>query len=168
MNETRPAATEASAHRTDAPRIVTIRFANASAPVPNNAGMPVYYVGRSAWVVDKFAGSIWERDLSNAFKVTATTPRGQAVKLFAADLERRIAAGDKSLRAALNRIAKAALNNGAVTLVCHCHPQACHSHIIAKTIATALQKMGYDVRLPQTAEIERADIAQRANSSISR
>jgi hypothetical protein len=171
MNETRPApATERSARRReDGRRIITILFANASRPVPNNEGMPVFYVGRSPWVVEKIAGSIWERDLGNPFKVTPTTPRGQAVKLFAADLERRIAAGDKPVHAALNRIAKAALNNGTVILVCHCHPQACHSHSIAKTIANALQKMGHDVRLPQTVEIERAGrSAQNIKSSISR
>jgi len=130
-------------------RNVTILFAHASRPVPTGSS-PIIYVGRSPWVPEKFQGSIWERDLGNNFVVGRDGPAGECAAKFGVQLTERLAEKHEKTRAAMNRIAKIALDKGSVTLVCHCHGvNACHSHEIGKTLATALEKLGHKADLPQ-------------------
>jgi hypothetical protein len=139
-------------------RSVRILFAHASRPVPTDSS-PVVYVGRSPWVPEKFIGSIWEKDLGNNFVVGRDGAAGECAAKFGVQLTERLAAKHEKTRDAMNRIAKTALDKGSVTLVCHCHGvNACHSHEIGKTLASALEKMGHKVDLPQ--------IRQRENKTI--
>jgi hypothetical protein len=106
-----------------------------------------FYVGVSVATSKRLINSGWEPALVGTFvSDKRDTPIDDARK-FAADLQKRIDNKHIPTVQALNRIAKAGLDTGAVTIV-NDNPKSAHARIIGATLAGAIRAMGHYVTLP--------------------
>jgi hypothetical protein len=108
-----------------------------------------FYVGVSASTSQRLVNSPWEPALVGTFVSDKRDTQIEDARKFAMNLQARIDNKHIPTVQALNRIAKAGLDTGAVTIVSD-NPRSTQSRIIAATLAGALRAMGHNVKLPAT------------------
>jgi hypothetical protein len=128
-------------------RHATIRYADgpsrSGAPKPR----PVTYVGTSPAAHSSMRGATWEQALQTDFFVGRDGTAEECAMKYRAQLDERARAHPPT-RAALNRIAIVALDQGTVTIVADASA-GWHSKAIAETLRSAIQRMGHSVRVEQ-------------------
>ena len=138
-------------------RTMTILFADATA-APSATSHPTFYVGTSPETITKYPNAQWELWLANHNRPGTTETGLNATAKYEADLGGRLAAKDHATSAALNRIAKAGLTHGTVTILGD--PDiSCPKHIIGIAIQKALRNIGHEVKLPQLEVTKNKEIA---------
>ena len=112
------------------------------------------YVGRNQPATDKDGNESWARHLANPFKTTPMRSRAQAVAEYATMLKDALAGygladnrtdAVKAMGQAfqvLSSIYVRNRNEGKITyLGCHCAPDLCHAHVLAKALYQTTEEL---------------------------
>lgn len=113
------------------------------------------YVGRNQPATDKDGNDSWARHLANPFKIDSERSRDQAVAQYAKMLKDALAGHNelvdsrtdaaKAMRQAfliLSSIYVRNRNEGKITyLGCHCAPDLCHAHVLAKALYQTTEEL---------------------------
>lgn len=83
--------------------------------------------------------------LGNPFRLEEESQRKKVVGLYRKWFEEKLAEGDATVVAELERLARLAERQAELRLTCWCAPKLCHAEVVAEALRERLEAGGYAV-----------------------